>query len=145
MQSTERGAIMPETMLPRTNLERELVHIWEEVFQRAPIGVREDFFDLGGTSLQAVRIFAQIDERFQKRLAISALIGAPTIEQLAATLVPGEARERKAYVVPIQSGGAGPALICIGGSAVLYTSDAADDLLCVDLGGRRIIKKKNNN
>src|SRR5665809_5429 len=25
----------------------------------------------------------------------------------------------------------------------LYTSDAADDLLCVDLGGRRIIKKKN--
>src|SRR5450756_2561513 len=27
--------------------------------------------------------------------------------------------------------------------ALLYTSDAADDLLCVDLGGRRIIKKKN--
>ena len=30
-------------------------------------------------------------------------------------------------------------LVCL-----LYTSDAADDLLCVDLGGRRIIKKKNN-
>ena len=30
------------------------------------------------------------------------------------------------------------------GSCLLYTSDAADDLLCVDLGGRRIIKKKNN-
>ena len=29
-------------------------------------------------------------------------------------------------------------MICL-----LYTSDAADDLLCVDLGGRRIIKKKN--
>ena len=29
------------------------------------------------------------------------------------------------------------------GSCLLYTSDAADDLLCVDLGGRRIIKKKN--
>ena len=28
-------------------------------------------------------------------------------------------------------------LVCL-----LYTSDAADDLLCVDLGGRRIIKKK---
>ena len=27
---------------------------------------------------------------------------------------------------------------------LLYTSDAADDLLCVDLGGRRIIKKKNH-
>src|SRR5680860_1911802 len=31
-----------------------------------------------------------------------------------------------------------PAVVCL-----LYTSDAADDLLCVDLGGRRIIKKKN--
>ena len=31
-------------------------------------------------------------------------------------------------------------MICL-----LYTSDAADDLLCVDLGGRRIIKKKNHN
>ena len=32
-----------------------------------------------------------------------------------------------------------PCITCL-----LYTSDAADDLLCVDLGGRRIIKKKNN-
>src|SRR5428012_25123 len=31
------------------------------------------------------------------------------------------------------------------GSCLLYTSDAADDLLCVDLGGRRIIKKKKKN
>src|SRR5450756_2805505 len=31
-----------------------------------------------------------------------------------------------------------------GYDCLLYTSDAADDLLCVDLGGRRIIKKKNN-
>ena len=30
-------------------------------------------------------------------------------------------------------------------NCLLYTSDAADDLLCVDLGGRRIIKKKNTN
>ena len=31
------------------------------------------------------------------------------------------------------------------GDCLLYTSDAADDLLCVDLGGRRIIKKKTQN
>ena len=33
--------------------------------------------------------------------------------------------------------GVGQGVVCL-----LYTSDAADDLLCVDLGGRRIIKKK---
>ena len=32
-----------------------------------------------------------------------------------------------------------------GLSCLLYTSDAADDLLCVDLGGRRIINKKTDN
>src|SRR5450756_1759427 len=36
----------------------------------------------------------------------------------------------------------GPIRSGMYGSACLYTSDAADDLLCVDLGGRRIIKKK---
>ena len=36
-----------------------------------------------------------------------------------------------------------PALGVAGDACLLYTSDAADDLLCVDLGGRRIIKKKN--
>ena len=33
-------------------------------------------------------------------------------------------------------------LLALTGACLLYTSDAADDLLCVDLGGRRIIKKK---
>src|SRR5450756_507733 len=33
-------------------------------------------------------------------------------------------------------------IIVIASTCLLYTSDAADDLLCVDLGGRRIIKKK---
>ena len=38
-----------------------------------------------------------------------------------------------------------PVAIAVSMICLLYTSDAADDLLCVDLGGRRIIKKKNNN
>ena len=33
-------------------------------------------------------------------------------------------------------------LILVSNTCLLYTSDAADDLLCVDLGGRRIINKK---
>ena len=39
----------------------------------------------------------------------------------------------------VAAGFSGLRVVCL-----LYTSDAADDLLCVDLGGRRIIKKKNN-
>eukprot|EP00657_Telonema_sp_P-1_P011396 TRINITY_DN649_c0_g1_i10.p2 TRINITY_DN649_c0_g1~~TRINITY_DN649_c0_g1_i10.p2 ORF type:complete len:122 (-),score=64.85 TRINITY_DN649_c0_g1_i10:46-411(-) len=41
----------------------------------------------------------------------------------------------------LRSSRANPVL-CVDTTCLLYTSDAADDLLCVDLGGRRIIKKK---
>ena len=54
-------------------------------------------------------------------------------------------------LLPAQQAGAGvdpgrdvyvPRLRRGRSACLLYTSDAADDLLCVDLGGRRIIKKK---
>ena len=105
---------MVEPFPPRTNLERELVKIWEQVLQRAPIGIQENFFDLGGTSVQAVRVFARIEEMVHQRLPLSLILGAPTIEQLAASLHPGKVRDRKAYLVPIQSGGEKPNFFCIG-------------------------------
>ena len=49
-------------------------------------------------------------------------------------------------ISPVSPDGEGP-FGSVGtdiGGCLLYTSDAADDLLCVDLGGRRIIKKKKN-
>jgi thioesterase domain-containing protein len=106
---------MPETTPPRTNLERELVLIWEQVLKRAPIGIRDDFFDLGGTSVHAARIFARIEEVIYQRLPLSLIIGAPTIEQLALSLLPGKTRDRKAYLLPVQSGGEKPIVFCIGG------------------------------
>jgi thioesterase domain-containing protein len=105
---------MAETTPPRTNLERELTHIWEQVLQRTPIGIRENFFDLGGTSVQAAGIFARIDETFHKRMPLSRILGAPTIEQLAASLDPCNSRDQKAFVVPVHAGGERPALFCVG-------------------------------
>lgn len=112
---------MAETIPPRTNLERELVRIWEQVLLRAPIGIQDDFFDLGGTSLQAARIFARIEESFHQRLPLSVILGAPTIERLAVSLLPGKSWDRKAYVVPIQTGGEKPVLFCVGGGAAWRT------------------------
>jgi thioesterase domain-containing protein len=109
---------MSEPTPPRTNLEKELVSIWEQVLQRAPIGIQENFFDLGGTSAQAVRVFAKIEEVVHQRLPVSFILGAPTIEQLAVSLVPGKVRDRKAYVVPLQPGGEKPILFCLGGGVV---------------------------
>ena len=53
---------------PHDQLERMLVNIWREVLDRDHIGIHDDFFDLGGFSLLATRLFAVIEERTGKRL-----------------------------------------------------------------------------
>ena len=71
---------------PRDELERQLTKIWETVLGCQPIGVQDDFFELGGTSLLAVRLFADIDKQFGKKLPLSTLFQAPTVRQLTALL-----------------------------------------------------------
>ena len=42
--------------LPRNEMEKSLVQIWEEVLGVRPIGIQDKFFDLGGHSLSATRV-----------------------------------------------------------------------------------------
>ncbi|MDZ7959045.1 MAG: amino acid adenylation domain-containing protein [Aulosira sp. DedQUE10] len=64
-------------------LQIQLTEIWKNVLRIDSIGITDNFFDLGGNSLIAVRIFAEIENIFGKTLPLSILLQAPTIEQLA--------------------------------------------------------------
>ncbi|MDZ8052915.1 MAG: alpha/beta fold hydrolase [Aulosira sp. ZfuVER01] len=64
-------------------LQIQLTEIWENFLGIHPIGITDNFFDLGGHSLIAVRLFAEIEKAFGKTLPLSILLQAPTIEQLA--------------------------------------------------------------
>jgi acyl transferase domain-containing protein/thioesterase domain-containing protein/acyl carrier protein len=64
---------------PRDEIERRLAHIWEELLGVDAIGIRDSFFDLGGHSLIAVRLFAKIKAAFHVDYPISVLFEAPTI------------------------------------------------------------------
>ncbi|MBN3938514.1 amino acid adenylation domain-containing protein [Nostoc sp. NMS9] len=64
-------------------LQLQLTEIWENVLGIHPIGITDNFFDLGGHSLLAVRLFSEIEKIAGKNLALSILLQAPTIEQLA--------------------------------------------------------------
>ena len=68
---------------PRDDLERGLVHFWEELLGIDSIGVTDDFFALGGHSLIAVRLFAKIKKAYRIDYPMSVLFEAPTIEALA--------------------------------------------------------------
>jgi amino acid adenylation domain-containing protein len=71
---------------PRTALEQQLADIWAEVLDAGPVGVNEGFFQMGGDSLLAARLLAQIEKTFGKPLPVNVIFEAPTIALLAARL-----------------------------------------------------------
>ncbi|MGH9763717.1 MAG: thioesterase domain-containing protein, partial [Blastocatellia bacterium] len=73
----------PDYVAPRDALEEQLAQIWENVLQVSPIGATSNFFDLGGHSILAVRLMAQVQKRFGQELPLNSLIRASTIEDMA--------------------------------------------------------------
>jgi thioesterase domain-containing protein len=60
-----------------------LTPIWERVLRKSPIGVNESFFDLGGDSSLAEKLFARIREVCGRELPVESICRAPTIGALA--------------------------------------------------------------
>jgi acyl transferase domain-containing protein/thioesterase domain-containing protein/acyl carrier protein len=71
---------------PRTPIERELASIWRELLGVENIGANDDFFELGGQSLIAVRMFGRVRKKYGVDLPIATLFDAPTIASSAALL-----------------------------------------------------------
>jgi amino acid adenylation domain-containing protein len=65
-------------------LESRLVEIWEAVLEQTPVSTTASFFELGGQSLQAVRLVMRIEEETGKQIPLSVLFGSPTVRQIAA-------------------------------------------------------------
>jgi amino acid adenylation domain-containing protein len=68
---------------PRTPLEETIAAAWREVLGVPRVGVRDDFFALGGNSLVALRLIARIRQAAGAELPVAALLQGPTVEQLA--------------------------------------------------------------
>ncbi|AGT10174.1 type I polyketide synthase [Paracoccus aminophilus] len=84
----ERPELEADFVEPAPGLEAEIAAIWSELLGIAQIGAADSFFDLGGHSLIAVRMFAQVKKAMGIDLPISTLFEAPTIAQLAALIAP---------------------------------------------------------
>jgi thioesterase domain-containing protein/acyl carrier protein len=112
-----------EYVAPNGAMESRLVELWEAVLDKRPIGVNDDFFELGGDSLRAVRLFAQIGEVLKLTIPLGSLFQAPTIATLAKAIC--EAGSSDTCVVTIQSGDNHPPLFCLPGqtgSILMYRS-----------------------
>ena len=64
-------------------LENGLVEIWQEVLGCEGIGVNDDFFELGGNSLQAISITSRLQSLLNEHVYVVAIFDAPTVRKLA--------------------------------------------------------------
>ncbi len=72
------------TVIPaRDDLELQLIQIWEQVLGIEKIGIDNSFFDLGGHSLKALQLFAEIERIWHKKLLLAVLLESPTVAGLA--------------------------------------------------------------
>jgi thioesterase domain-containing protein/acyl carrier protein len=108
---------------PRDALERQLAKIWEGVLEVQSAGIKDNFFESGGDSLLAVRLFLRVEEAFGKNLPLATLIQTPTIEGLANVLRGEGAIPSWSPLVPIQPDGSNPPFFCVhgvGGNVLNY-------------------------
>ncbi|MFD3823260.1 amino acid adenylation domain-containing protein, partial [Streptomyces sp. NPDC058625] len=89
----------PTTGLPaRNTTEALLVSMWEQILDRAPVGVLDNFFELGGHSLLAVQLVARIRQVFSLEVPVRLFFDLPTIAEIAR-----EIRRRQEELQPRQT------------------------------------------
>ena len=80
--STPEEAAQDDTdgfVAPRDEIEEEIASIWQDMLGRDRVGVQDDFFEIGGHSLIAVRMMAKVKKAHGVDLPLSVLIEAPTL------------------------------------------------------------------
>ena len=125
-QKFERPQLDSDFVAPDNPIEERLAGFWQDLLGVDQVGVEDSFFDLGGHSLIAVRLFAQIRKAYQVDFPISVLFEAPTIRKCAALIAergvaeddgdtastdgdaPKAPARRFTHLVPMHNGEGGP-------------------------------------
>ncbi|GAA2220110.1 amino acid adenylation domain-containing protein [Nonomuraea monospora] len=113
---------------PRDEEEARLLAVWQDTLNNRSLGVTDDFFEVGGNSLLAVRLIAQIRRATGHALPLSALFPSGTVESMA-RLLREDPGAPEAVIVPINRGGTRQPFFCVhagGGTALGYRELARD-------------------
>lgn len=81
---------------PLTATEAQMISLWENIIGIEGIGPDDDFFDIGGHSLLALRLFSRLKKEFNVNLPLAELVEAPTPRKLSALIDPEAADEKEA-------------------------------------------------
>ncbi len=105
--------VQAEYEAPQGEIELTLAALWAELLGVERVGRHDNFFALGGHSLIAARLLAQIRETFGHEVSIRALFEAPTVAQLAPRIHTTGPSDALAVLLPLQPLGSNAPLFCI--------------------------------
>jgi thioesterase domain-containing protein/acyl carrier protein len=108
---------------PRTDTERRLAAIWGRLLDAGELGRDDDFFALGGHSLMTLRLFADIEAEFGRRLPVASIFESPTLAELARRIDTDGAEAAWKSLVPIAPTGWKRPFFCVhgaGGNVALF-------------------------
>lgn len=115
-RESAEGSPSEDSRAPEGETEIKMAAIWAKVLKQKEVPANRSFFDLGGHSLQALKLFHQIDKEFGKKLPLSTLFESPTVEGLAAKFAPRKAATpRPATLTALHESGTKTPLFCIHG------------------------------
>lgn len=87
---------------PQNPVEKKLLTIWRQILRLDEIGVKDDFFSLGGSSLQAVLMFTEIEKQFGFHQPVSMLAEKPTIRLLAESVSRDKPDNYSSLIIPLK-------------------------------------------
>jgi non-ribosomal peptide synthetase component F/thioesterase domain-containing protein/acyl carrier protein len=106
---------------PSGEIEERIAQIWRSALKVPSIAVTDNFFEMGGHSLLAARMLAQLERAFGRRIALATLFGAPTIQALAKVLAQTDPREFDfRQMVKLQPNGSKTPLIAVNNTGNYY-------------------------
>ncbi len=123
LAATLKNQLQTAYVAPTHDLEVQLVQVWQQTLQTESIGIDDNFFSLGGDSLQAVQLIAAIEQQLQRQLPNDALFQAPTIRQLAELMQQlGSATTWDSLITIESSGSCTPLFLIhdVEGETILY-------------------------
>lgn len=83
----EISIVQSPYLAPRNHSESILVNIWQQVLQVSKVGINDNFFDLGGHSLQAMNLMALIYQEMEIEIPLSMIYEKPTVAELSEYII----------------------------------------------------------
>lgn len=89
------GMMAEQYVAPTSELQEQMAEIWQEVLGLEPIGIRDNFFQIGGDSIISIRLISRLNKIFEINLQVGQLYESNTIESLSQLIESGSAKQEE--------------------------------------------------